>query len=490
MSDKSASGANDDQSPLSPHVLDETMRNSLLEELRPQFRENLFLPGDVRFEERCSVWNAMVNKRPGLIAYCTSSADVVTAVKAVRRHDALFSVRGGGHSVSGSALCDGGLTIDLGGMREVRVDPARRTVEADGGCLLADVDRATAPHGLVVPSGTVSETGLGGLALGGGFGWLSRAFGLTCDNFRHLDVVLANGTAVRASSTSHPDLFWALQGGGGNFGVVTSFGFRAHAFGPKVLVGAALYRPQDAQAALRAYAQRLPEVPRTIGWHVSMKHRMPPYPFVPRELVGERMMVLMAMWLGEADSAEGMRELERLTRTGNPCIHTTAVLPFAEGVQKMLDDEFRSGHRCYTKELHLGGLRDEAIDALVRFWTRMEMDGEIALVHVGGAVDELAEGASAFSNRGSPLWMVLDTHWSDGSQDAEYIEQLHQVADTVAATTETKAYSNLLNADEADRVVEAFGGRANYEALGRVKARYDPANVFRSNWNIPPHEDA
>ncbi|MFF5106693.1 FAD-binding oxidoreductase [Streptomyces sp. NPDC000134] len=489
MSDKSMSGPNGDQPPARLRAVDEAMRAVLIEELSPRLRGKLIQPGEPAYEERRAVWNAMVDKRPGLIAYCASTADVVAAVDAARRHRVDFSVRGGGHSVSGSALCDGGLTIDLGGMREVGVDPARRAVEADGGCLLADLDRATAPHGLVIPSGTVSTTGLGGLALGGGFGWLSRRFGLTCDNFRYLDVVLADGTVVRASSTSHPDLFWALRGGGGNYGVVTRFGLRAHPFGPNIRVGAALYRPRDAGAALREYARRLPEVSATVGWNVSLKRRMPPYPFVPPELVGERMMMLIAMWLGDDESPEGKREIERLNSTGHPCVTTTEVLPFAEGVQKMLDDEFRVGRRCYTKELHLGDLTDEAVDALLRFWAHMRMDGETALIHTGGAIGDVPEGASAFGNRRSPLWMVLDTHWSEAAQDAGNIGQLRRVADAVAATTETNAYVNMLNPDEADRVVEALGGEANHRALGRVKARYDPANLFRSNWNIVPLHD-
>ncbi len=243
--------------------MDDTLRRQITEDLAGQFKGDIIGPDHAEYENARQVWNAMVDRYPGLILRCTSTADVVAAVNVAREHGLAPSVRCGGHNVAGKAMSEGGLTIDLSGLREVTVDPGRKLVHAGGGCLLGTVDAATAPHQLVVPAGIMSETGAAGLALGGGIGWFSRKHGLTCDQFVSLELVLASGEVIEVSADSHPDLFWALRGGGGNFGIVTRFTFAAHDFGPMMRIGVSLYDEEHAAAALREYAALVPTLPRT-----------------------------------------------------------------------------------------------------------------------------------------------------------------------------------------------------------------------------------
>ncbi|TCV92379.1 FAD/FMN-containing dehydrogenase [Luteibacter rhizovicinus] len=467
-------------------AVDRDMCRRIARQLSDTFKGELIGPTHTAYEDACHVWNGMVDKRPGLILRCTCTEDVVAAVNAARALHLPPSVRGGGHSVSGKALSEGGLTIDLGGMRRVSVDTGRKHVHAEGGCLLADVDEATARHGLIVPAGTVSETGIGGLALGGGIGWLSRKHGLTCDQFVSLELVLASGEVIEVSATGHSDLFWALKGGGGNFGVVTRFTFKAHTFGPMMHLGVSFYEPDDAAEALREYARIVPSLPRTVGWHASLKSNVPHLPFVRPDMVGKRMLMLVAMWLDDANAPEGHEIVERLIRIGKSRVATTNTIPFASSVQRLIDEEFGSGHRYYTKEAHVIDLADEAIDTLVDFWKDMPMHGEIEVINLGGAVSDIAEEASAFSHRQYLLWLNFAMRWDDPLKDRDYIEQIKKVAGDLRHWVGKGIYTNMLNFDEQDRVIEALGGSGKYAKLGRIKAKYDPTNFFRVNCNIEP----
>ena len=427
----------------------------------------------------------MVDKRPGLIARCLTRDDVVAVVQAAVRHGLTPSVRCGGHNVAGRALSEGSLTIDLGNLRGVEVDVARKLVTVEGGCRLGDVDAATAAHALLVPAGIMSETGVAGLALGGGIGWFSRKHGLTCDNFVSLEVVLASGEVVTASAESHPDLFWAFKGGGGNFGIVTKFTFQAYDFGPMMRIGVSVYRPEDTVEALREYASIYPTLGRNVGWHAALKHDMPRLPFVPAELVGERLTMLISMWLEDAEDPDGVELIDRLSKVGNPCVVASTVLPFAAGVQHIIDEEFADGHRYYTKEAHVDQLSHEAIDVIYDFWKDMPMGGEIEIIGLGGAIGDVPEADAAFSNRGSSMWLNFAMSWDDASLDSDYITRTRAVVDKLKPWVGTGVYVNMLNFDEMDRVVEAYGAD-KYGKLGRVKAQYDPQNVFRINANILP----
>jgi FAD/FMN-containing dehydrogenase len=477
------------RSPAAGPAMDQELRVRIAEQLGPRFRGDLIGPGHAEYADARLVWNAMIDRHPGLILRCTSTQDVVAAVEVARANGLPPSIRCGGHSVSGKAMSDGGLTIDLSGMREVTVDTGRHLVHAGGGCLLGDIDQATARHGLIVPAGIMSETGVAGLALGGGIGWFSRKHGLTCDQFVSLEVVLASGEVIEVSETDHPDLLWALKGGGGNFGVVTRFTFKAYEFGPMIRVGVSLYEPEDAAEALRAYASISPTLPRTIGWHAALKHDMPAMPFVPPELVGRRLLMLISMWLDDADDPAGAELVERLSAVGQPSVKATTVMPFAAGIQKVLDEEFADGHRYYTKEAHVAELTDQAIERLVAFWKDMPMNGEVEIIGLGGAIGDVGEEATAFSNRGYLMWLNFAMSWDDPAHDRDYIDRTRKIVDDLKPWTGKGIYVNMLNFDEMDRVVEAFGGQEKYAKLGQVKAHYDPDNFFRMNYNITPRPE-
>ena len=467
-------------------TIDEQLRLRITEDLSGTYLGDIIGPDHADYEQARLVWNAMIDRRPGLILRCTSTQDVVAAVNTAREHGLPPAVRCGGHNVAGKAMSDGGLTIDLSGLREVTVDVERKLVHAGGGCLLGNVDAATGPLGLVVPAGIMSETGVAGLALGGGIGWFSRKHGLTCDNFVSLELVLASGEVIEVSADSHPELFWALRGGGGNFGIVTRFTFRAYDFGPMMRIGVSVYEPEQAAAALRSYANVVPTLPRTVGWHAALKHDMPALPFVPPEYVGRRLLMLVSMWLDDAEDPEGAEMIDRLTGIGEACIKASTVLPFGAGVQRLIDTEFEDGHRYYTKEAHVADLADEAIDTLFDFWQDMPMEGEVEIIGLGGAIGDVPEADTAFSNRGYLLWLNFAMRWDDPADDAGYIARTRQVVADLAPWTGRGVYVNMLNFDELDRVVEAMGGPEKYAKLGRLKAQYDPQNLFRMNYNIPP----
>jgi FAD/FMN-containing dehydrogenase len=460
-------------------------RQRIIEQLDGRFTGDIIGPDSTEYDAARTVWNAMIDKHPGLILRCTSTADVVAAVIVAGNNGLHPAVRCGGHSVSGKAMSEGGLTIDLSGLRQVSVDPDRKLVHVGGGCLLGDVDAATAPHKLIVPAGIMSETGVGGLALGGGIGWFSRKHGLTCDQFVSLEVVLASGEVVEASATENPDLFWALKGGGGNFGVVTRFTVQAYDFGPMMRIGVSLYDVDGATDALREYASIYPTLGRNVGWHAALKPVMPALPFVPPELVGKRLLMLIAMWLEDAEDPEGVDLIERLVSVGRPVVKASRVLPFAAGVQRIIDEEFADGHRYYTKEAHVANLADEAIDRLVKFWTDMPMNGEVEIIGLGGAIEDVAEDATAFSNRGYQMWLNFAMSWDDATHDDDYMARTREAVADLKPWTGDGIYVNMLNVDEMDRVVEAYGAE-KYARLGRVKAQYDPDNLFRMNYNITP----
>ena len=469
-----------------PAIIDDELRARIAQQLDGQFKGDIIGPDHAEYESARQVWNAMVDRRPGLILCCTSTADVVAAVNVAREYDLAPSVRCGGHNVAGKGMSEGGLTLDLSGLREISVDKENKLVHVGGGSRLGDVDAVTSQHGLIVPAGIMSETGVAGLSLGGGIGWFSRPYGLTCDQFVALELVLASGEVIEVTEDNHPELMWALRGGGGNFGIVTRFTFRAQEFGPMMRIGVSLYEVEDAAEALREYAALYPTLPRAVGYHAALKHDMPALPFVPPELVGKRLLMLVAMWLEDAEAPEGVELIDRLRSIGKPAVSATTILPFAAGVQKLIDVEFEDGHRYYTKEAHVADLAGEAIDKLVEFWSDMPMEGEVELIGLGGAIGDVAEDATAFSNRGYQLWLNFAMRWDDPASDADYMARTRAAVADLGPWLGQGVYFNMLNVDELDRVVEALGGPEKYARLGRVKAQYDPENLFRANYNITP----
>jgi FAD binding domain/Berberine and berberine like len=396
---------------------------------------------------------------------------------------AAAAVRCGGHNVSGKAMSDGGLTIDLSGLREVTVDTERKLVHAGGGCLLATVDAATAQHGLIVPAGIMS---VADLALGGGIGWFSRKYGLTCDQFVSLELVLASGEVIEACADQHPDLFWALKG----------WRRQLRHRHPLHLPGLRL-RADDADRGLPLRAGGRGR--RAARLRVGRAH---PFPhcrlargaearhagaaFVPPELVGRRLLMFISMWLDDADDPAAAEIIDSLCNVGQPCVKAMTVMPFAAGVQQVIDREFEDGHRYYTKEAHVAELADEAIDTLVDFWKDMPMEGEVEIIGLGGAIGDVPENATAFSDRGYLLWLNFAMRWDDPANDSDYIGRTRNAVWDLPPWVRKGVYVNMLDFDEMDRVIEAIGGPEKYARLGRVKAQYAPENFFRMNYNVIP----
>ena len=457
---------------LSPDVVDR---------LAAGLRGELLTPDSPGYHQARAVWNAMIDCRPGLIARCAGEADVIQAVNFARAHELLVAVRGGGHNIAGTGVCDEGLQIDLSPMRSVHIDPEARVAQVEPGCTLADFDHDAQVFELATPLGVNSTTGVAGLTLGGGFGWLSRKHGMTIDNLKSAEVVIADGRVVQASEESHPDLFWALRGGGGNFGVVTSFTFRLHPVGPTVLSGLIVHPLGDAAKLLRFYrdfAARLPD--ETSVWVVLRK--APPLPFLPSEWHGKEVVVFAAFHAG--DLAEGERILEPLRRFGEPIADVIGPHPYA-GWQQAFDPLLEPGVRNYWKSHDFERLSDEVLDTLTDFAGRLPSAmTEIFLGQVGGQMARVPPEATAYPARDVSFIMNVHGRWETPAEDERVIDWARACFRATAPFATGQAYMNFLTADEGERIRAAYG--PNYDRLVEVKSEYDPGNLFRMNQNIRP----
>ena len=460
---------------------DIALPDDVIDELGRGLHGTLLTPGSTGYDEARTIWNAMIERRPALVVRCIDAEDVATAVRFARENSLLTSVRGGGHNIAGNAVCDDGFMIDLSPMRAVRVDPTRRVAHVEAGATLGDVDRATQEHGLATPLGINSTTGVAGLTLGGGFGWLSRRFGLSSDNLLAADVVNAAGERLRASTTENPDLFWGLRGGGGNFGVVTSFEFQLHRIGPQVLAGLIIHPLDDAKEVIRFYRTFAPEAPEELAcWFVMRK--APPLPFLPAEWHGREILVLAACYTG--DLADGERILEPLRRFGRPIADVIGPQPFAAW-QTILDPLLTPGMRNYWKSHDFLEVSDGLIDVFIDFARRLP-DGntEIAFAQLGGAISRLTNDDSAYARREAQYLMNVHGRWADAAGDDACIRWARDLFAAAAPYSTGSVYVNFLSGDEESRVRAAYG--ANYERLVALKNRFDPTNLFRVNQNIRP----
>ncbi len=448
--------------------------------LRAGLRGALIEPGDETYEEARRVYNAMIDRRPRLIARCADAADVIDAVNFAREHGLTLAVRGGGHNVAGMSVCDDGLVIDLSPMTDVRVDPARRTARVGGGAAWRDVDHATHAFGLAVPSGIFSTTGVGGLTLGGGFGHLSRAHGLSCDNLVSADVVLADGSFVTASEEENEGLFWALRGGGGNFGVVTSFEFRLHPVST-VLGGAIFYPIETTRDAMRFYREYMRSIPHEMSAFFSF-HIGPPAPFIPEHLQGVTMAAVIACYAGPPE--EGEEVARPLREFGPPALDLLAPIPYP-ALNSLFDPLIPPGLHHYWKADFVEELTDEMIEVHAEHGPRVpNFLSTMHLYPLSGAIQEIGKDESAFSYRDvefvhnvvavdpDPANMPAHTAWV-----REYWEALHPHA-------AGGGYVNFLMEEGEERVRATY--RGNYDRLAEVKRRYDPQNLFRANQNIKP----
>ncbi len=461
---------------------DVRLNHTTIESLASSLRGALLRPDGDGYEEARGLWNAMIDERPALIVRCTGAADVIAALAFAREHGLTVAVRGGGHNVAGLATVDGGMMIDLSRMRAVHVDPEARIARVQGGALWGDVDHETQAFGLATPSGIISTTGVAGLTLGGGFGWLARAYGLAADNLVSADVVTADGELVRASEQEHADLFWAIRGGGGNFGIVTEFTFRLHAVGPEVLFGPTVYRLEDAPEVLRHYRAFTADMPNECTVYPDFL-TAPPLPFLPEEVHGSKVLFLIQCYAG--DVAKGEEVLRPLREFGRPIADAVAPTPYAEA-QRRSDPLFPKGGRYYWKSHNLAALSDGVVDTLAECASTMPNPlCDILVQQLGGRMGEIAPDATAYPHRDAGFVVTLGGRSERPAEDDACIDWARACHSRLGRHGATGVYMNFLSRDEGDeRLQAAFGDNA--ERLQRVKTRFDPDSVFRRNHTFEP----
>jgi len=448
--------------------------------LHQRFKGDLLRPGENGYEDARSIWNGLVARKPGLIARCTNITDVQNAILAGSETGILTAVRCGGHSLAGFGTCDGGMVIDLSRMRDVTVDPDTRTARIAGGCLLGSIDAATQKAGLVFPSGVVSHTGAAGLILGGGTGWLTRRFGLSCDNVEAFTLVTADGSVVRASSKENPDLFWALRGGGGNFGIVTEFEVRLHPLTAVVLADGLTPKDQI-RPLLEWWRDFMAEAPLDLKWNIDL--RLAPHKEkIPFKLRGQPVANNSLIWTGDPEA--GRPYLQRALSMCAPDSVSSRIISFLD-LQTMADTDFPHGRRYYTKSGYFACLDDGPIDRLLEaVATIPSSEIQIELAYLAGAAARISANDTAFGDRSAPFILNLLASWSEPSADAGNISWIRGIFNELRPFMKPGVYVNFMSDDEQDRVPEAYHER--WDRMVAVKSYYDPHNFFRLNQNVPP----
>lgn len=459
----------------------EQLQRATFDEFKSHVRGDVVLPGDANYDEVRQIWNAMVDRKPAAIVRCTSRDDVVQAVRFARRHELLVSVRGGGHNIAGNAACDDGLMIDLSLMTRVEVDAKARRATVEPGCVLADLDAATQAHGLATPLGINSTTGVAGLTLGGGFGWLSRTYGMTVDNLLSAEVVTADGGLAHASELENADLFWGLRGGGGNFGIVTSFEFHLHPVGPDVLSGLIVFPFDQAKAVLTQFARFTETMPDELNvWMVTRK--APPLPFLPEQVHGKEIVALALCYAG--DPTAGEKLIEPLRSFGKAYGEHVGVQPYTAW-QQAFDPLLTRGARNYWKSHNFVRLSDDAIDTIIEYAGRLPSPlCEIFIGTIGGQTARVAADAMAYSSRDANYVMNVHGRWETAAEDGRCIAWAREFFARSQPFASGGAYINFLTQDEGERIEFAYG--AMYGRLVELKKKYDPGNFFRMNQNIKP----
>lgn len=456
------------------------------DQLGGSVRGELLLPTSAGYDAARRIWNGAVDRRPACIARCAGAADVVAAVRFARERDLEIAVRGGGHNVAGTAVCDDGVVIDLSAMRAVWVDPAGRTAWVQGGALWGDVDCETQAHGLATTGGIVGHTGVAGLTLGGGIGFLMRKHGLTVDNLLAAEVVTAEGSIVQASADEHPDLFWALRGGGGNFGVVTSFRFALHPVGPTVMAGPVFWAAEDTADVLRFYRDITAQAPDELGSVVRLG-TVPPLPAIPDDLHWRPAIAVACCYAGAVE--DGKRAVRALRRFGTPLVDLLAPTPYV-AFQSGLDDTVPHGWHYYWKATTLAGLSDDAIAAIAdHAYGASSPRSYAAIFHMGGAVARVPRDATAYTGRDVPHNIIIDAAWlpeESGEHAAAEAAWARRFLQALQPHSAGGVYVNFLDSDDdSSRHREAYG-KETYRRLAKVKAKYDPDNAFHFNKNIQP----
>jgi FAD/FMN-containing dehydrogenase len=458
-----------------------SISNDPSEQFKNKIHGKIILPGDPDYQAARKIWNGIIDKNPVLIVQCTGTRDVVECIHYARENKMHFSVRGGGHNVAGNSICDNGLVIDLSLMRDVSVDVDRRTVRVAGGAKLGDVDQETQKFNLAVPAGVVSKTGIAGLSLNGGMGFLTRKYGLTCDNILSAEVVTADGNVITADSQNNSDLYWALRGGGGNFGIVTSFEFKAHPVGPDVWMLIVMYPLEDASKVAsywRDFIAKAPDELTSILLYWSAPHDEP----VPEDLQGSPVIITAGCWCGPLDKAEVV--LQPLREITKPVADLSGPVPFVIA-QQLFDPEYPDGRRYYWKSIYMNILNDDAISMLNKYAAeRPSAISSIDVWALGGAASRIKPEDTAYFKRSEPYLLGIEANWDNPEDDAANIEWTRKLFKDAELFSSGGMYYNFPGfLEEGDNLLKKSFG-TNYERLKQVKAKYDPENFFRSNLKI------
>ena len=458
-----------------------TQMSKVKEELRGTIKGSVLVPDDPSYEEARQIWNAMIDRRPAVIVQCVQPDDVQPVIRFARKNGLELSIRGAGHNIGGNALCDNGVTIDFSKMKKVRVDAGKRRAYVEPGATLADLDEATQAHGMATPVGINSTTGIAGLTLGGGFGWLTRKYGMTIDNLISVEMITSDGEKIRASQNENTDLFWAVRGGGGNFGVVTQFEFQLFPLGPQIVAGLIVFPFNQAKQILTKYRQFVTSAPEELNVWVVLR-KAPPLPFLPETVHGKEVVILPIFYSGAV--AETEKLIAPLRAFGTALGEHIGAQPYVQW-QKAFDPLLTPGARNYWKSHNFTELADGALNSIIEFAGKLPSPQcEILIGLIAGAPNRIATDAMAYGHRDARFVLNVHGRWGEAADDKKCIGWAREFFKATAPYASAGAYVNFMTAEEGDRVAAAYG--SNYERLVEIKRRYDPENVFHFNQNIKP----
>jgi len=458
-----------------------TQASKAVKELKGNIKGSVLVPDDPGYEEARQIWNAMIDRRPAAIVQCAQVDDVPSVIRFGRENKLELSIRGGGHNIGGNALCDNGITIDFSRMKNVRVDAGKRRVFVEPGATLADLDAAVQAHGLATPVGINSTTGIAGLTLGGGFGWLTRKYGMTVDNLISVELITTEGKKLRASQTENADLFWAIRGGGGNFGVVTQFEFQLFPVGPEIVAGLIVFPFSQAEQILTKYREFVDSAPEELNVWVVLR-KAPPLPFLPENVHGKEVVVLPIFYSGAVAEAEKL--IAPVRAFGKAHGEHIGVQPYVEW-QKAFDPLLTPGARNYWKSHNFTELADGALNSIIEFAGKLPSPHcEIFIGLIAGAANRIAPNAMAYGHRDAKFVLNVHGRWQEAKDDQKCIAWAREFFNASAPYASAGAYVNFMTAEESDRVASAYG--SNYDRLVEIKKRYDPENIFHLNQNIKP----
>ena len=458
-----------------------TLPQKSIEKLKSKVKGKVILPTDPGYNEVRKIWNAMIDRRPAVIVQCAYAADVPHAISFARDNGLEISIRGAGHNIAGNAVCDDGVMIDFSKMRNVHVDAEKRLAHVEPGATLGDVDKATQAHGLATPLGINSTTGIAGLTLGGGFGWLTRKYGMTGDNLVSAEMVTADGGQIRVSDKENTELFWAIRGGGGNFGVVTMFEFKLYPVGPEIIAGLLVFPFDQARQVLKKYCEFAISGPEEINVWVILR-KAPPLPFLPANVHGKEVVVLAVFYAG--DNTEAQKLIEPLRIFGDAHGEHIGAQPYAQW-QQAFDPLVTPGARNYWKSHNFSGLSDGALDSIIQFAGKLPTPQcEIFLALIAGASNRISADATAYGHRDTKIVLNVHGRWDDSADDKRCVVWARDFFKASAPYASAGAYVNFMTEDEADRIAAAYG--SNFARLAQIKRKHDPGNIFHLNQNIKP----